>query len=754
VNNPGEKMSAMLDELALEVVMVEPDDVQALGTILNRLDDLIEAALEADVAAWVDLCRSAKALAESCVLGEYDSPEPPGAAMGRSISMLQDVVREGLRADMDPDAIEQYARRYQAAVQTEAVEDQAQGPAKDGPVPADSGSLAAIAQDKELIESFIQEAEEHLGTIEVSILELENNPDDMGLVDAIFRPFHTIKGVSGFLNLSDINRLGHEVETVLDDARHRKLPVDSKLIDLVLDAVDLMKNLIDELRLAVQEGRTSGRDFGLEAFLDRLRKMEVEKDPVKEKAPVESRPMGDGYDIGDILVRRGVVERSLLEEVLQEQAVEAEKHKRVGEALLETRKVKARDVAQALREQKEHRHKPDTEPRTRSGSAGFLKVDTQKLDNMVDMVGELVIAQAILGEQLQSFAAKNKDLAGSLAQFRRMTSEIQRISMSMRMIPIKNTFQKMIRLVRDLSVKSGKKVNLEMRGEDTEIDRSMVDAIYDPLVHMVRNSVDHGIETPEVRVAAGKPDTGTVTLNACHRGGNIVVDVSDDGQGLNRSRIVEKALERGLIQPDANLSDQDVFALIFHPGFSTAQKVTDVSGRGVGMDVVKKSLEKMRGKVEVRSQEGVGATISMRLPLTLAVIDGIIVRAGKQAYIIPTISVVESIRPDREAYGTVAARGEMIKIRGALHPLIRLHELFGFEPVCRNPWEAIVVVAESDGERKCILVDEIVGKQEVVIKSLSGALQDVKGMAGGAILADGRVGIILDVPGLFDLSAN
>jgi len=321
-------------------------------------------------------------------------------------------------------------------------------------------------------------------------------------------------------------------------------------------------------------------------------------------------------------------------------------------------------------------------------------------------------------------------------------------------VAIRQTFQKMIRLVRDLSKKSGKLVDLRMIGEDTEIDRTMVDEIYDPLVHMIRNAIDHGIEDSKSRKDAGKPETGLITLKAYHKGGNIVIEISEDGKGLDREQIVNKAVERGLICSGKNMSDHEIHNLIFQPGFSTAEKITDVSGRGVGMDVVKRSVENLRGKIEVLSEKGKGTSVLMKLPLTLAIIDGIMVRAGNRDFIIPTFSVLESLCPDQSDCNKVVDRGEMIKIRESLHPLVRLHELFGFEPRRRDPWEAIVVVVESDGHRKCILVDELLGKQEVVIKSLGSSLRNTKGMAGGAILPDGRVGLILDMPGLFELSEN
>jgi two-component system chemotaxis sensor kinase CheA len=318
----------------------------------------------------------------------------------------------------------------------------------------------------------------------------------------------------------------------------------------------------------------------------------------------------------------------------------------------------------------------------------------------------------------------------------------------MRMVPIRQTFQKMTRLVRDLSKKTGKMVDLVMEGEETEIDRNMVDSIYDPLVHMMRNSVDHGVQPPAEREKAGKSPTGTVKLSAYQKGGNIVIEIQDDGQGVNTEKIRQKALDRGLIQKNDNLSAHEINNLIFLPGFSTADKITDVSGRGVGMDVVKKGVEKLRGKVELNSTPGEGSQFLIRLPLTLAIIDGIIVRVGSERYIIPTIAIHESMRPTAGQYKTVQGKGEALLIRDSLVPVIRLYQLFNVETECTDICDSIIVVVENEGRLRALMVDELLGKQEVVIKSLGGYMTDVKGVAGGTILGDGRVGLILDLAGL------
>ncbi|MBI9074743.1 MAG: chemotaxis protein CheA [Desulfatibacillum sp.] len=743
-----DQVQTILDESALCVVTMEPDDIQALGSILNNFDTVNQLVRDQMPKPWIALSSGLKGIAEQMALFEVEDPDKALEELGKGISLLQETrcITSEDSSDLKrlqsflvecpylnfcSDGADSWPKNLEQSTRVQ-------------PAPQD------LSQDRELIESFIQESLEHLGTIEIHVLELEKDPDNLQLVDAIFRPFHTIKGVSGFLNLMEINKLAHQIETVLDDARSKKIPVSPNLVDIVLDGVDLVIRLIDDIRERINTGRCEPEILNLEPFLERLRAIaEVQEEDLSGEIET-SVPECDGNDVGEILVKTGVVQAEDLQMALEKQASGESAGKRIGEILISEKKAKAKDVAQALRKQKSARQPPAAAGG--DGTGGFIKVDTLKLDNMVDMVGELVINEAVIKQRLAMVAGKDRDLAGDLAQLSRITSEIQRLSMSMRMIPMKSTFQKMIRLVRDLSNKAGKKVKLQMMGEDTEIDRNMVDMIYDPLVHMVRNSADHGIEKPEDRLAAGKPETGTIILNAFHKGGNMIIEVTDDGLGLDKKALVAKAIEKGVIQSGDSMNDQDIFGLIFHPGFSTAKKVTDVSGRGVGMDVVKGVLDKLRGKVEVMSRMGEGTTILLKLPLTLAVIDGIIVKAGEQSYVVPTVSVLESIRPNKDDCHTVANKGEMIKIRGNLYPLVRLHDLFDFAPNTRNPWDAIVVIAESEGKQKCILVDEILGKQEVVIKSLSAMLKNVVGLAGGAILANGRVGMILDVSGIFSLA--
>ncbi|MDQ1271205.1 MAG: two-component system, chemotaxis family, sensor kinase CheA, partial [Thermodesulfobacteriota bacterium] len=379
-----------------------------------------------------------------------------------------------------------------------------------------------------------------------------------------------------------------------------------------------------------------------------------------------------------------------------------------------------------------------------------VRVSTQKLDDLVDYAGELVIAQSMLRQQTKEDVIVSK----TVSQLGQIVNHMQNIAMSMRMIPIQATFMKMIRLVRDLSRKSGKEIHLSMTGEDTEIDRNVVDALYEPMVHMIRNACDHGIEATSERSKTGKPAQGNIHLCAYHKGGNIIIEIEDDGKGLDKDKILEKAKSTGLIKGDEQMTDTQVFDLIMQPGFSTAKEITDISGRGVGMDVVKDGIEKFRGHLNIASKKGKGTKFIISLPLTLAIIDGMLIGVDDQRYVIPTIAIQKAFKPRQGEYFTVKGKGEMVKDRGNLIPLIRLNEIYGTSNNKKSIDACLVVVVESKEEKRAILIDELLGKDEYVIKSLGHSMNDIQGIAGGAILADGKVGLILDVDGIFSIVAQ
>ncbi|MDQ5979664.1 MAG: two-component system, chemotaxis family, sensor kinase CheA, partial [Verrucomicrobiota bacterium] len=380
-----------------------------------------------------------------------------------------------------------------------------------------------------------------------------------------------------------------------------------------------------------------------------------------------------------------------------------------------------------------------------ANSGQTVRVNTEKLDSLMDVVGELVIVQSQIMESARTLGMEGgSPLQRNVSHLTRLTKELQHTAMALRMIPIKPTFQKMERLARDLARSCVKKVVFSTSGDDTELDRTVVEEIADPLVHMVRNAMDHGLEPAEDRVAAGKPEQGTVHLSAYHQGSNIVIELRDDGRGINPEKILKKAVEKGIVAPNAALSREEIYALIFAPGFSTAEKVTAVSGRGVGMDVVKRNIEKLRGKIEIESEVGKGSVFKVKLPLTMAIIDGLVVRVGQDRFILPTTSVQMALRPAQETISTVHGTGEVMDLRGRILPLHRLHRRFNIPADAENPWEGIVVIIEHSGRTSALLVDEMISKQEVVIKNLGAFMQGLPGVAGGAILGDGNIALILD----------
>lgn len=391
---------------------------------------------------------------------------------------------------------------------------------------------------------------------------------------------------------------------------------------------------------------------------------------------------------------------------------------------------------------------------TASAGSSSIRVDIQKIDGLINMVGELVITQSMLGMLGDDFEMSRVErLKEGLAQLERHTRELQESVMQIRMVPISFSFSRFPRLVHDLSTKLGKQIELRMTGEGTEVDKTVIEKIGDPLVHLVRNSLDHGIESPEERTAAGKPATGTVHLGASHRGGNIVIEIRDDGRGLPRDRILAKAVERGLVSAGDNLSDKDIYDLIFQPGFSTAEQVSDVSGRGVGMDVVRRNINELGGAIEVESTPGQGSAIIIRLPLTLAILDGQTIRIGSETYIVPLVSIVESIQLQPSMINTVAGKGETFTLREEYLPIVRMHEVFGIEDHdAKSLTDGILVVVEGEGRKCGLFVDDLLGQQQVVIKSLDANYHKVEGISGATILGDGSVALILDIPGLMRLS--
>ena len=558
-----------------------------------------------------------------------------------------------------------------------------------------TGSLANIpeenqlANDPELVQEFLVEAREHLVTVETGVLTLEQNPGDPETLNGVFRSFHTIKGLAAFLGANAIQELAHETENVLDRARSGQLVLTEEAIDLILRSADELGRRLDQAN-SVPLHQLTPCDPGLIAELQRVTTREV----TAREAPAEAAPETDQAAA---------------------RAIEADQPVRGAQG-------------------------------KNSAEAAVVRIDTAKLEYLIDMVGELVIAESVVRHDPMIARSEDPRLSKNLTQLARVVQEVQKTSMSMRMVAVGSLFRKMNRLIRDLSRKSGKPVELESFGDDVELDRSIVEELADPMVHMIRNAVDHGIESPDARQAAGKAAMGHIRLTASHDAGDIVIEIADDGKGLDAGRILAKARRQGLVGPDEQPDEETIFKLIFEPGFSTAEKVTDMSGRGVGMDVVKKQIQKLRGRISIRSVAGKGCTFLLRLPLTLAIIDGLVVSVGADRYILPMFSVREMFSPKPDTFVTLENRAEAALFRDKLLPVIRLSRLFNTGSKDRE--DGVLIVAEGRDQLYCIAVDQLIGKQEVVIKSLGHTLRDVPAISGGAILGDGRVGLIIDVNAL------
>jgi two-component system chemotaxis sensor kinase CheA len=730
-----EKLAQLMESLASDFVFLDQKeiDVPTAGNFLNILDQVSQEAEADQVGEAAKTAGALSVLLEKIVLLQIGDAEKAYQALEKGITAIQQVVSSYQKmGKSDRDVNEILSVILDACGDDRIRELMGERKKEEGaapqPLPEETKEGPPEIEDEGLLRDFITEGLEYISEIEVNILNLEQNPTDKDCINAIFRPFHSVKGVAGFLNLSDIRGLAHTLENLLDKARNDELEVTQALIDAVLDGSDTLKSMIGQLkdRLEGKEMKPLNTDLSL-----LMKRVEAVGAGEEQEKPQK---------LGQILISGGALSEESLEKSLQT-SQESTPKKKIGETLIQEGKVSPKQVTHALRKQAEQVSDTTT-----------IRIDTRKLDDLIDMVGELVITQSMIQQGLSQQFNGDRKLMRTVAQFFRITSELQRTSTSLRMMPIKQTFQRMARLARDLGKNNGKQVAVELVGEETEIDRNMVDEIYNPLVHMVRNSVDHGLEAAEERQKAGKPEKGLIQLKAYHRGGNIVIEIVDDGKGLNREKILDKGKKNGLIHSTENLADQDIFRLIFLPGFSTAEKVTEVSGRGVGMDVVRQAIDRLRGKIEIESTPGKGTTFALSFPLTLAIIDGMIVKVGSERYIVPTTAIRQALRPAREAYNAIAGRGETINVMGSLLPLVRVYELFGKEPRHRNPWEAIIVVTEGEGRAKCLMVDEIVGKAEVVIKSLGEGLKNIQGISGGAILGDGQIGLIIDPEGLFELS--
>ena len=641
---------------------------------------------------------------------------------------------------------------------------------------------------QELLEDFLIEAFEMIEEMDNDLVELENNPDDLELLNKIFRVAHTIKGSGSFLNFDKLTHLTHHMEAVLDKARKGELKITPEIMDVILESIDAMKAILEYIR---DNGNDSSPEVEIEEIVKKLDAIanggkissdggnkEDEKKEKKEDSDIviggkkldEITPENiDELDLDALTPEEldKILEKiendintpveeddETVEKVESQEKQEKEEKKEENESKKESLPTQESSKAIAKEEQKKElkKHIVSTKEQT-------IRVDVKRLDQLMNLIGELVLAKnrliKIYNDVEERYEGEKflEELNQVVSSISIVTTDLQIAVMKTRMLPIGKVFNKFPRLVRDLSRELGKKVRLIIEGEDTELDKSIIEEIGDPLVHMIRNAIDHGIEPPEERKKLGKPEEGTIWLRAYNEGNMIVIEIKDDGRGMDPNKLKQKAIEKGIITPQEaeNMSDKEAFMLIFRPGFSTADKVTNISGRGVGMDVVKTNIEKLNGIIEVDSVLGKGTTFKLKIPLTLAIIQALLVASQEDLFAVPLSNVIETVRIVEEDIYTIEGKS-VLKLRDEVLPLVNMADIFEIEKVLIPEKYLYVVILGLGASKIGLIVDRFIGQEEIVIKSLGEFLKGLPGIAGATIRGDGRVTLIVDVASLMKLA--
>lgn len=637
---------------------------------------------------------------------------------------------------------------------------------------------------KEIFEIFFEESSEGLDLMETGLLGLDLGAANLDVINDVFRSAHSIKGGAATFGFLEISGFTHEVETLLDQLRSGERQVTEETVETLLRSVDCLREMLDALKHDAEfDGAIAA---SVQQRIVGILESKPEKVEKRGKRNYQMTSWRIGFNPTPAFFSAGCDPQRIFEELRRLGTLDVECHVDSLKTLeefdpglcylswtlafhckhdkaaieevfawvsdycqIEIEAVQSAPASAAFRAASPVK-KADT-----ANESSSIRVGIDKVDTLLNLVGELVITQSQLRRCGDEYSPENlASLQGGLMELERYTRELQESAMCIRMLPINVSFSRFPRLVRDLSLKLGKKVELKFSGENTELDKNVLEKMSDPLVHLVRNSLDHGIETPEKRVAAGKPEAGVLHIGASQENGNIVIRVEDDGAGLNHVLIRKKAIERGLIAEDDELSDDQVNSLIFHPGFSTIENVSDVSGRGVGMDVVRRNIKELGGRLDVQSRRGIGSVFSIRLPLTLAILDGQLVSVDDNVYIFSLPSVVETVQVARDEVKDIVGSGSVYRVRNDYIPVIRLREAFNLGARPGEYDAELLIIVESDGYRMGLFVDDLLEQQQVVIKSLETNYRKVDGLAGATILGDGRVALIVDVPGLMQMLVN
>ncbi len=598
-------------------------------------------------------------------------------------------------------------------------------------VSVESKTIKIDLETKEFVDSFVSESSEFIEQIE-PVLDNLLKSDNQETVNTIFRLFHSLKGLAGFLNFEIVKSVTHEAETLLDIFRKNNTLKFDNYIQLLYEICDFLKSSIYLISTKFTDVDNTELSKGLivkikKAIEELLNKKEV----IKNKRP-----------LGEILVDIGAVDTEQIEQALKVQSGEIP----IGEILVQMGQTDNQTIDKALSMQNNNYQNNQIKKQD-------IRVDTLKLDKLFDLVGELITAEAMV--------INNPDLEGlDLYQFNKAANmlnkiirELQEVTMSVRMTPLESLFNRMKRLVKDVSKKANKKIEFNISGQETEMDKNVIEEISDPLVHILRNSIDHGIELPEIRLKKGKKEDGIVNLKAKYEGNEILIVIEDDGAGINKEKLLKKAIEKEILQKSPDLmTEQEIFQLIFEAGLSTADKISDISGRGVGMDVVKRNIEKLHGTITIESKENTGTTITLRIPLTLAIMDVMLISVGNTKFSVPLLSIRETFRPNMSSITETMDNHEVIKIRNELFSVVRLHEVYSKNPVYTKLDEGILIIVESRGKKVALFIDDIIGQQQIVVKALPEYIGKVKGLMGSMVLSDGSIGLILDIDGIIELS--
>lgn len=707
IKNLTHEAETLLDVFLKEKIPVTQDSLDVVYTTIDVLRALIET---------VEKEYSDETGAESA------------AAQTKIVSATIRQLREGANAQQSQ---EEANTREKTPEFTPEIS-QAAAPAIPATVPACAIPNEITLSDlvtRDMVHRFLGECADLADRTEKIALALNPKEESEDQVNDMFRAIHTIKGNSGFFGYAYLESMCMNLESILDTARKSDKPVGESFINTVISGIDRIRLSLSSL--AIHEKNESAQSR--ENTTEKMTAANLSQGQAPARPPIEPyKPLGE------ILVTMGAVRDETLQEALSEQ------ERPIGEILVQKGIVDREQINQALKLQKSCA--PASEQETiREVIRKEIRVDTTKLDKLFDLVGELITAESMVVNSVSLTGDAQANFMKTFSGLTKISREIQETTMMIRMIPLDGLFQKMTRLVRDLSRKMDKPVTFIVSGQDTEMDKNVIEQISDPLMHILRNAIDHGIETKEKRLATEKQATGTIQLNARYEGSDIWISVKDDGAGLDRDRILAKAQEKGLLKADpSTISDKEAFAFIFEPGFSTAEIVSEVSGRGVGLDVVKKNLEQIRGRIEIKTVVGKGTEFILVIPLTMAIIDGITVRVGGNRYSLPLNDIIEFFKVNPEQITKADKREETVNLRKSFLPLIKLWQVFNIPDALTNPVDGIIIVAQNNGRKACLLIDEVIGNQQIVVKSLSEYLGKVDGISGCSILGDGSVSFIID----------